>query len=218
MKIHYYLDWFYDEGFSESLVCELQKDIVDRNSIVFISAEPIGERVEAANQQEAYEKKWFDQVGIFFDEYYFIHHDTPKEQAQQFIKGASVIFLRGGYPQDQMQLMIKLELQDLIKKSSSVVMGTSAGGMNMSRAYVDDGKVYPGLALGDFSFEAHFDYADITQVKERFSLSSEMNIYVAANKRGAVLVGGSDLSIVGDVYLVSHSQIHQLAQKKFVKD
>lgn len=113
-----------------------------------------------------------------------------------------------------MQLILKLELQTLIRKSDAVVMGSSAGGMNMSESYVDEGKVYAGLALNHFSFEAHFDYANSLLVKERFNLSKEMNVYIAADKNGAVNVKGDKVKIIGDVYLVSHSEIHKLTETK----
>jgi len=214
MKKHYYLDWYYDKGFSEKLVNELQKDITNRKSMVFISADPFDDKVEQVDKENIFEKSWFDQAGIFFEEYHLINHDTQKEEAQRLIQGASTIFLCGGNPQYQMQLMINFELQDLIKMSDAVVMGASAGGMNMSEAYVYKGSIYPGLALNHFSFEAHFDYTDITLVKKRFTLSTEMNVYMAADKDGAVVVTGNNVEIIGSVYLVSHSQINKLAETK----
>jgi len=96
------------------------------------------------------------------------------------VREASVIFLCGGNPQCQMQLLNKLDLRGLIEISAAVVMGTSAGGMNMSAAYVDEGMICSGLALGHFSFEGHFDTTDAILAKERFALSKEMNVYVRA--------------------------------------
>jgi cyanophycinase len=182
--------------------------------MVFISAEPFDDQVEPADKDDVFERVWFDQADIFFEEYHLINHDTEKEDAQRLIQEASTIFLCGGYPQYQMELLRKFELRDLIKKSDALVMGASAGGMNMSESYVDEGKVYAGLALNHFSFEAHFDYADIMLVKERFTLSKEMNVYVAADQDGAVIVRGSNIDIIGNVYLVSHSQINKLAETK----
>lgn len=211
MKTHYYLDWYYDKGFSEKLVSELKKDIKIRKSMVFISAEQLDDQVEPAKKYDVFERTWFDQADILFEAYHLIHQDTQKEEAQRLIQEASVIFMCGGYPQYQMQLIKDFELENLIKNSKAVVMGTSAGGMNMSEAYVDEGKVYAGLALNPFSFEAHFDYANIELVKERFALSKEMNVYVAADQDGAVLVKDGKIDIIGSVYLVAHAHVHQLA-------
>ncbi len=215
MKTHYYLDWYEDKGFSEKLVKALDMDIVDRKSLVFISGERTNENPTNNDQSDVSnltEKSWFDRANILFDEYYFIGHNTHKEEAQKLIQEASVIFLCGGYTPYQMQLITKLELTDLIKDKNGVIMGTSAGGMNMSEAYVEEGKIYKGLGLHHFSFEAHFDHANTSLVEDRFVLSEHMDIYVAAEQDGAVRVKGNQIHIIDNVYLISGAEIRKLAK------
>lgn len=212
MKTHYYLDWFYDKGFSEKLVNVLQEDITDRKSLVMISAESSDYKDEQVNIDDVFERTWFNQANIFFDEYHLIDHRTKKEDAQRLIQNASVVFLCGGYPQYQKRLLTEYELSDLIKKSNAVVMGTSAGGMNMSDEYVDECTIYEGMALNNFSFEAHFDHDNTALIEERFPLSEKMDVYVAADKDGAVRVKGSKIDIIGNVYLISHSKIRKLVE------
>ena len=212
MKTCYYLDWFYDNGFPEKLVNVFNEDITDRKSLVMISAESPDYQDEQVSIDNVFEKTWFNNANIFFDEYHFIDCCTKKEDAQALIQNASVIFLCGGYPEYQKQILTECELLDLIRNSNAVVMGTSAGGMNMSNEYVDDGTIYKGMALNNFSFEAHFDYDNITLLEERFLLSEKMDIYVAANKNGAVRVKESKIDIIGSVYLISHSKIEKLVE------
>lgn len=214
MKTHYYLDWFYDEGFSEKLVNVLREDITERKSLVMVSAESSNYKEEQVNIDGVCERIWFNKANIFFDEYYLIDRRTQKEDAQQLIQNASVIFLCGGSPQYQKHILTKYELWDLIKKSNAVIMGTSAGGMNMSDEYVDECTVYKGMALNPFSFEAHFDHDNTVLVKERFPLSEKMDIYVAADKDGAVRVKESKIDIIGNVYLISHSKIEKLVETR----
>jgi len=165
---------------------------------------------EQVNIDDFFERTWFNQANIFFDEYHLIDHRTQKEDAQRFIQNASVVFLCGGDPRQQKHLLTEYELSDLIKKSNTVVMGTSAGGMNMSDEYVNKCTVYEGMALNHFSFEAHFDHDNTALIEERFPLSEKMDIYVAADKDGAVRVNGSKIDIIGNVYLISHSKIQKL--------
>lgn len=108
--------------------------------------------------------------------------------------------------------MAEYELSNLIKKRNVVVMGTSAGGMNMSDEYVDEYTVHRGMALNDFSFEAHFDYDNTALIEKRFPLSEKMNIYVAADKDGAVRVKSNNIDIIGNVYLISNSKIQKLVE------
>ncbi|TCZ68876.1 cyanophycinase [Paenibacillus albiflavus] len=211
MKTHYYLDWFYDKGFSEKLVNVLHEDITDRKSLVIISAKSPDYEDEQVNVDDVFERTWFNQANIFFDEYHLIDHRTQKEDAQRLIQNASVVFLCGGNSRHQKHLLMKNELSDLIKISNAVVMGTSAGGMNMSDEYLFKCTVYEGMALNHFSFEAHFDH-DTALIEERFPLSEKMDIYVAADKDGAVRVKNSKIDIIGNVYLISHSKIQKLVE------
>lgn len=65
MKTHYYLDWFYDKGFSEKLVNVLHEDITDRKSLVMISAESSDFSDEQVNIDSVFERTWFNQANIF---------------------------------------------------------------------------------------------------------------------------------------------------------
>lgn len=212
MKTHYYLDWFDDKGFSEKLANVLHEDITDRKSLVMISAESPDYKDEQVDTDGAFERTWFNQANIFFDEYHLIDHRTQKEDARRLIQNASVIFLCGGYTRHQKHLLTEYELSDLIKKSNAVVMGTSAGGMNMSDEYLDECTINEGMALNHFSFEAHFDHDNTALIEERSPLSEKMDIYVAADKEGAVRTKGSKIDIIGNVYLISRSKIQKLVE------
>lgn len=99
-------------------------------------------------------------------------------------------------------------------------MGTSAGAINMSAkwlcskytGYKDEiNSIYDGIGLDDFSVLSHFDLENnISQIQGELSpLSEEMDVY-ASNKDCAVRVKGDKIDILGNVYLISHSQIRKL--------
>ncbi|WP_342505953.1 Type 1 glutamine amidotransferase-like domain-containing protein [Sporosarcina sp. FSL K6-2383] len=214
MKTHYYLGWF-DHFFSENLSKVLQEDITDRKSLAMISSNP-------SNYEDvgATERSWLDQVGIMFDKYHVINERVQKEDAQMIIQNASVIFLLGGNILNQNRFLVEYELSDSIKKSSAVVMGASAGAINMSAKWlcsknfgdeVEISTVYDGIGLDDFSVLSHFDFENnIALVQSELSpLSEEINIY-ASNKDCAVRVKEGNIDILGDVYLISHSKIQKL--------
>lgn len=214
MKTHYYLGWF-DNFFPENLSKVLQEDITDRKSLAMISSNP-------SNYEDvgATERSWLDQVGIMFDKYHVINERVQKEDAQMIIQNASVIFLLGGNILNQNRFLVEYELSDSIKKSSAVVMGASAGAINMSAKWlcsknfgdeVEISTVYDGIGLDDFSVLSHFDLENnIALVQSELSpLSEEINIY-ASNKDCAVRVKEGNIDILGDVYLISHSKIQKL--------
>jgi peptidase E len=216
MKTHYYLGWFNDV-FPEKLVRLLHEDITDRKSLVMISANLFFHEDEEVG---ATERSWLDQANIMFDEYHLIDYCVQKEEAQKLIQNASVIFLLGGNTVEQNGLLIEYELSDLIKKSRAVVMGASAGAINMSAKWLcskytgyksEISSIYDGIGLDDFSVLSHFDLENnIAQIQGDLSpLSEEMNVY-ASNKDCAVRVKGDKIDILGNVYLISHSKIHKL--------
>lgn len=193
----------------------LQEDITDRKSLAMISSNP-------SNYEDvgATERSWLDQVGIMFDKYHVINERVQKEDAQMIIQNASVIFLLGGNILNQNRFLVEYELSDSIKKSSAVVMGASAGAINMSAKWlcsknfgdeVEISTVYDGIGLDDFSVLSHFDFENnIALVQSELSpLSEEINIY-ASNKDCAVRVKEGNIDILGDVYLISHSKIQKL--------
>lgn len=214
MKTHYYLGWF-NNYFPKNLSRALEEDITDRKSLVMISSNPFFYEDDGAT-----ERSWLDQAGIMFDEYHLINYRVQKEDSHTLIQNASVIFLLGGNTLKQNGFLMEYELSDLIKGSRAVVMGASAGAINMSAKWlcslnfghkVEISSVYDGIGLDDFSVLSHFDLENnIALVQSELSaLSEEMNIY-ASNKDCAVRVKEDKIDILGDVYLISHSKIQKL--------
>jgi len=214
MKTQYYLGWF-EQYFPENLANVLQEDIKDRKSLAMISSNP-----SVYEDDGATERSWLDQAGIKFDEYHLINYRVQKEDAQTIIQNASVIFLLGGSILNQHRFLKEYELSDSIRKGSAVVMGASAGAINMSAKWLSSKKlgdeletshVYDGIGLDNFSVMSHFDLENnMALVQSELSpLSEEINIYVS-NKDCAVRIKGDKIDVIGNVYLISNSKIQKL--------
>jgi cyanophycinase-like exopeptidase len=214
MKTHYYLGWF-NNFFPDNLGRVLQGDITDRKSLAMISSNP-----SIYENDGATERSWLDQAGIMFDGYHLINYQIHKKDAQTIIQNASVIFLLGGDILKLNSFLKEYELLDMIKKSSAVVMGASAGAINMSAKWlcsknfgdeVEKNSVYDGIGLDNFSVLSHFDLEnnmDLVQ-SELSLLSEEIDIY-ASNKDCALRIKGDKIDVIGNVYLFSHSKIQKL--------
>ena len=216
MKTYYYLGWF-NKFFPENLGRVLQKDITDRKSLVMISSTPL-----VAEADGAAERSWLDHAGIMFDEYHLINYRVQKEDAHTLIENASVIFLLGGDTIKQNGFLMDYELSDPIKKSKAIVMGASAGAINMSAKWlcsknfgydVETSSFYDGVALNDFSVLSHFDLENnMALVQDELSLlSKEMKVY-ASNKDCALRTKGDKIDVLGNVYLISHSGTEKLEE------
>ncbi|MCA0985683.1 Type 1 glutamine amidotransferase-like domain-containing protein [Guptibacillus algicola] len=214
MKTHYYLGWF-NNFFPETLRRLLQEDITDRKSMAMISSNP-----SIYEDDGATERSWLEHAGIAFDDYHLINYRVPKEEAQTKIENASVIFLLGGNILEQNGFLMEYELSGYIKESSAVVMGASAGAINMSAKWLcsknlgnkgELSSVYEGIGLDDFSVLSHFDLENNMAIvqSELSPLSEEINIY-ASNKDCAVRVKGGRIDIFGTVFLISDSKMRKL--------
>ncbi|MBB5180249.1 cyanophycinase [Planomicrobium koreense] len=214
MKTHYYLGWF-NNFFPEKLEKVLQEDITDRKSLVMISSTPFVDEADGAT-----ERSWLDHAGITFDEYQLINFHVQKEDAHSLLENASVIFLLGGNTMEQNRFLMDYELAEPIKKSKAIVMGASAGAINMSAKWlcsknfgydVETSSFYDGIALNDFSVLSHFDLENnMALVQEELSfLSKEMKVY-ASNKDCALRTKGDKIDILGNVYLISNSGIQKM--------
>lgn len=82
---------------------------------------------------------------------------------------------------NKMVFLVEYELLDLIKKSNAVVMGASAGAINMSTKWlcskdfgfnVEENSVYTGIGLDNFSVLSHFDLENNFEV-----IQSELSPY-----------------------------------------
>lgn len=130
MKTHYYLGWF-NNFFPEKLSKQLQEDITDRKFLVMISSNPLRDDANGA-----IERSWLEGAGIVFDEYQLIDYRVQKEDAKTLIQKASVIFLLGGDTLKQNVFLADYDLAEWIKESDAIVMGASAGAINMSAKWL----------------------------------------------------------------------------------
>lgn len=78
-----------------------------------ISAQPSGYKDEQVNIDDVFERTWFNQANIIFDEYHLIDYRMQKEDAQRLIQNASVIFLCGGNTVLQNDFLVEYELSDV---------------------------------------------------------------------------------------------------------
>ncbi len=214
MKTHYYLGWF-SNFIPEDLARVLQEDIPDRKSIAMISSNP-----DIYGEVGATERSWLDAAGITFKKYHLINYQVKKGNAQALIQKASVIFLLGGNPVKQNEFLMEYELSEPIKQSKAVVMGASAGAINMSAKWLNSKKLgfetetsslIEGVGLDDFSVLSHYDLENNTDLvlSELSLLSKDMDIY-ASNKDCAIRVKGDVIEIYGNVYVISNSVIQKV--------
>lgn len=113
-------------------------------------------------------------------------------------------------------------LSECIRKSNAIVIGASAGAINMAANWlcsknfgypVEENIIYDGIGLDDFSVLSHFDLENNMALilNDLSSLSEEMKIY-ASNKDCALRIKEGKIDILGSVYVISRSEIQKLEE------
>ena len=227
-KIHYYFGWF-NGSIPKEITQALHKDIFNKKSLVTITTAPSD--YKHTDEMNAFTKDtWFEPAGMVFDNYHSIDYRIKKEGAHELLKNASAILLHGGYA-DQLKFFLEeYEMATAIKESNAVVvMGASAGGMNMcakfvSSKYIDDntrgpGTLYNGLGLDNFALQSHAVCTIETLAKQNHTinhlipLSQDINVYVACEE-STIRTKNGILEVMGDVYLISKSQIEKVEESE----
>lgn len=70
-------------------------------------------------------------VDITFDEYYILD-GTKVDRAREYIENANLVFLCGGDAYNQHLLFKEINLKSLLSTYSGIVMGQSAGAININ--------------------------------------------------------------------------------------
>jgi cyanophycinase len=127
--------------------------------------------------------------------------------------------------------LTEYELPVAIKESNAeVIMGASAGMMNMGMHWVSDhyvekhssgkikaGTICDGLGLDHFAARVHYSPNDVEAdplEDELLALSHRIDVYAACN--GSVIRSkDGKLRFWGDVYLVSNSKIKKIEETDF---
>ena len=223
MKVHYYIDWF-NEGMPKQVADALLNDLPERKSLVFIGSNP-DDHIFNIEQCDIAAGQWFGAAGINFEDYSLIDYRTSKEDAHDVIKNASAIFLLGGRAALQRAFLDEYDMLAAFNESdAAVIMGVSAGAMNMSAKWIASkyismgsarytagkSKVFDGLGLDNFALEAHINI-DNSKLFENdlFPLSQTIDVYAACYE-SVIRVKNGKIEVFGDVYLISESKLQKL--------
>lgn len=149
--------------YQNGLIELLKKDIKKFDTLVFVASNPTG-----YEKTDNYAEMTFEGLklsGIEFKNL-IVLDERNKTKAKQLVEKADLLFLAGGHVPTQNDFFADIRLAEIIKNCHGVVMGQSAGAMNMaSNVYnypedeseLQDPKFLKGLGLTDISVIPHFD-------------------------------------------------------------
>ena len=204
---------FPEHHFNDALSAVLQENLPKRDLIVFISADP--ENFAQNDDDRDGMHEMLAEIGLAFAEKHVIDRRTGTEEAVRLVREADCIWLMGGESTRQIQLIRDLGIDTELHKSKAVILGVSAGSMNLGRlvAYVwDDPKFYEALGFTDITIKAHYEEGEwfVPLLKEM----SMTHPIVAMEDRSAIFVKGDAIWKVGEMHLFDKGEIGPITDEK----
>lgn len=205
---------------SNGIVDHLKEYLNRYNKVVFVAS-------DINNPHELvldYANVFFDSmkmVGITFLEY-FILDGMNKDKTYEYINGADLIFLCGGSTYNQHLFFKEINLKSLLKDYDGIIMGQSAGALNMAFNVFNSPEevenyepiYFDGLGLTEINIEPHFVLDDfLFDQNERFQRdtiiqeSSKRIIYGQCNGSHILIDNSDNIMVCGETYLIQDGNI-----------
>ena len=204
---------------SNGIVDHIKENLKGRNAILFVASSP-----EDIEKNSLYSKLLFEALrltGISFDEYFVLDNSTV-DNLDEYISKADMIFLTGGDTYIQNEFFKKINLREKIANYRGLIVGQSAGAMNMAEDVFNSPEemensepiFFKGLGFTDINVEPHF-ILDTTSFNESeiykrnfiLSESNKRNIYGQCNGSHILIDDEGNTLICGETYLISDNEI-----------
>ena len=123
--------------------------------------------------------------------------------------GIGAFFLMGGgVCAGQMQLMRDKGIYDIVRDGPAMVLGVSAGSMNMGTITVDwdSPGPYEGLGFADITMIGHFDYNDTERLRFMKEVSMERPV-CAMEDESAIFIRDGKADLIGVIHKIEKGEI-----------
>lgn len=194
-KIRYYCSgWEKEKPFPADLIEYLGNDIRGFEKILFVPTD--------FSHKEKIEKNsigltdTFNRSGLSFKKIIVLNENMSKEEMYNHIQNSNLVFLMGGNPTTQLEIIKDFDLEEAFRKTDAVLMGMSAGAMCMSEysMLLPVNEKYPnmeikeGMNLSDISIYPH--YNSNGEVPEILTVDTEQtkksDLLYASNNYGSM--------------------------------
>lgn len=188
-------------GFNEQQIKYLSKDLKTCKSILFVPGDYDKEKY-IINKDKII--NWLKSIEVSFSECYLTGLDDE-------LKSYDVIFLMGGNPINQIEIINKINLKNIINKAK-VVIGVSAGAINLSKEaiyfndYSKKVEMYDGIGLTDINVYPHFDITNKDFVEE-VKMVSRLKSLIALPNNSFIKIDDKQIEFIGDSFKVDKENI-----------
>lgn len=188
-------------GFNEQQIKYLSIDLKTCKSILFVPGDYDKEKYIIYKDKII---NWLKSIEVSFSECYLTGLDDE-------LKSYDVIFLMGGNPINQIEIINKINLKNIINKAK-VVIGVSAGAINLSKEaiyfndYSKKVEMYDGIGLTDINVYSHFDITNEYFVEE-VKMVSRLKSLIALPNNSFIKIDDKQIEFIGDSFKIDKENI-----------
>ena len=211
-KLIGFFSGFPTHHFPEAIAAVLKDALFDRESLVFVSAWPddFARNDDDSDGMHA----MFAEQDMPFSRHSVIDRRTAPDEAVRMIREASCIFLMGGEVTFQFGLIKEKGIFEEIRDCSAVILGVSAGSMNLGKHVVDFYESltpYDGLDFADLTIKAHYPYDEemLNRVKR---VSMELPV-CAMEDESAIFIDQDRVFGIGQIHRISGGEMLPMRQE-----
>ena len=198
---------FPNHKFPKEIAERLCKELIQRVSLVFISAWPT--EYEKNDRDAVGMHGMFEEIGLSFAQHHVIDNRMEHSFAKCLVHEASCVFLMGGHPGLQFQLLCETGLNHVIYHTNVTLLGVSAGAINMAKKSLDTKESnipYDGLNLADITVKPHFEPKDQQVLSNLMHISMDLPIY-AMEDNSAIFAVGEQIQSIGNIHRIHLGKI-----------
>lgn len=168
--------------------------------------------------------EWFKEIDITLEDINILDNNMQEDIMKEKLTKADIIFIMGGDTQKQNTFLEKYNLKETIKTSKGIVIGISAGAINLGidslcSKDLDDGVektiLYKGIGRIPYTIEPHFDINNLELLNnELYPVSNTIKIYALPNDAGIRITNNNYKIIKGNFYLIDKEEVSMNIKNK----
>lgn len=201
--------------FPAEIASRLRAALTSRRSLVFISAWPAD--AERNDEDAAGMHGMFAECGMAFAQIAVIDDRTAPEAGQGMIRAADCVFLMGGNPTEQMALVRRKGLTKALRSFGGVLLGVSAGAINMARRALDvweSPEPYEGLGLTGITIKSHVNEGEEALLEKLWTISAAEHLPICAMAdESAIFLTREGTDWVGHIRYIADGRVSPLTQE-----
>lgn len=205
---------------TNGLVDQLKDNIIRTKKVVFVASD-INDSYEKVSSYANIFFESMSMVGITFLEYFILYGDNM-DKAAEYINDSDLVFLCGGSTYNQYIFFEIINLRYLLENYSGIVIGQSAGALNMAIDVFNSPEnkeesepiYFDGLGLTNINIEPHFEFDDsVFDENEKYQRdfiikeSYKRTIYGQCDGSHILINNSNKVMICGKTYLIKNGNI-----------